>query len=238
MRKLIFKMWLIITCVLLTTIPAFAYNTEIRTVTLPSNFYTTLYYNTPQVIGYFTADPGASIIGFYNTNNRVVVDTDRSDRKYGNVTIEFRENNSSGTILYREFSTFLNTKDTKISLDIPYVELPYLVSKICVVMIQTVMDVDEIPGFPLDSFTFANNQGGWSTWQIVNTDQVAALTLETVEEARDVANTAATNATNAYNAANTAATMAQNAVNQTWYGGKYGGTAESTADITGYIRML
>jgi len=105
-------------------------------------------------------------------------------------------------------------------------------------MIQTVMDVDEIPGFPLDSFTFANNQGGWSTWQIVNTDQVAALTLETVEEARDVANTAATNATNAYNAANTAATMAQNAVNQTWYGGKYGGTAESTADITGYIRML
>lgn len=68
--------------------------------------------------------------------------------------------------------------------------------------------------------------------------------------ATDAANLAATNASNAATASNnaksaadaakisadTAASRAQTTINQTWYGGKYGGTTESTADIAGYIR--
>jgi len=179
-----------------------------------------------------------------------VIDTNRGDRKSGSITFEFRENDSSGTILYTKTSSYANVTNSKLTFDIPSVDLPYPVSKICVVMIQRIMDVDNTPNQPLNSFTFANNQGGWDTWQIVNTDQIAAVTLDTVEGARDAANTAAANATNAYNAANTAATNASNAktsadtaatraqttANQTWYGGKYGGTSESTADIAGYIR--
>lgn len=67
----------------------------------------------------------------------------------------------------------------------------------------------------------------------------------TVQAAKTSADTAATNASNAYNAANTAATNAStaatqstNAVNQTMYGGKYGGSSEDVADIAGYIRIL
>lgn len=60
-----------------------------------------------------------------------------------------------------------------------------------------------------------------------NVDDVKNITVQ----ARDFANAANTAATNAQ-------TAAQAASNQTWYSGKYGGSSESTADITGYIRML
>ncbi|NPV73325.1 MAG: hypothetical protein HPY89_05950 [Pelotomaculum sp.] len=88
---------------------------------------------------------------------------------------------------------------------------------------------------------------------VINYWQSDALVQQSVDNAYNAylsANTAATNATNAMNAANAAktsadnansnayiaSTRAQTAIDQTWYSGKYGGSPESTADITGYIR--
>ncbi|NPV74327.1 MAG: hypothetical protein HPY89_11255 [Pelotomaculum sp.] len=77
---------------------------------------------------------------------------------------------------------------------------------------------------------------------LTNKTVEASLNALNAYNAANSANTAAqqakTSADAAKTSADTAATRAQTTINQTWYSGKYGGTAESTADITGYIRCL
>jgi len=237
------RLWIFFLCILLTIVvtkPSFAYNTVINTVRVPAGTYTAVNYDTSTVLGYFDADTGANIIGFGNSYGRVVIDTHRGDRKSGTIELEFRNVNYSGAVLYEKTISFANVTSTNISFDLPAsVSLPYPVGRICVVMIQKITDADDGRGMNINF----SNGGGFDAWQVVNTDQVAAVTLETVEEALDVASTAATNAANAKTSADaaktsadTAATRSQTAINQTWYPGTYGGSSESVGNIAGYIR--
>jgi len=232
MRKIgVKKLFVAILCILLTTSfiePSFAYNTMMNNVRLPAATITYFPNNTPIIMGYINADNGAKIVGFFNSAGTYEFRTGYGNNKSGTITIQLRENDITGQILYEKTETFSN-----VSSDSLYVPLPSsptgfnAVSRVCVVAIQKIQAYDSDSGWNNISFSFPNNQTGCGDWYFVNTDTIAADTLHVAQDARDAANTAATNAQNAYNAATTAATSASsaatnalNAYNNTIYDGE------------------
>lgn len=170
----------------------------------------------------------------------------------GSITYYLKKNGINGPIVWQETYSNISVSSGRFNHHIPA---------------NAAKDITLYPGETLDlvvlnNMTYTVQTSNWysDSWYVNywRTDYLVQQGVDYSREARDAANAANINAYNASyygqtaaNAANnantsaqgaktsadTAATRAQTTVNQTWYGGAYGGASENVADIAGYIRI-
>lgn len=179
----------------------------------------------------------------------------------GTLRIEVRKNNVNGEVIFDETRNIVNGMMNQSVFYFTPSWLPNVTLRSGETLHWVItQNLTVSGGTKLNLSVYTDPNVRW----VINYWQSDALVQQSVDnaynamnaayQARDAANNANSNAWNAWNAlangpwsngkslsatwdqANAANNAASLARDRTWYSGKYGGTAESTADIAGYIR--